>query len=73
MNKYELPKASPLRNRAFVFGVATSSYQIEGGVAEGGGLLRYGIHFVEDRAKSIKAIMVTLRVIITTVGSKILK
>lgn len=36
MNKYELPKASPLRSRAFVFGVATSSYQIEGGVAEGG-------------------------------------
>ncbi|WP_136482915.1 GH1 family beta-glucosidase [Vibrio sp. H11] len=36
MNKYELPQASQLRNRDFVFGVATSSYQIEGGVAEGG-------------------------------------
>ncbi|WNJ97642.1 GH1 family beta-glucosidase [Vibrio ruber] len=36
MNKYELPQDSQLRHKDFVFGVATSSYQIEGGVAEGG-------------------------------------
>lgn len=36
MNKYELPHSSRLRSSDFIFGVATSSYQIEGGVAEGG-------------------------------------
>lgn len=36
MNKYKLPKVSMLRNKEFIFGVATSSYQIEGGVNEGG-------------------------------------
>ncbi|MGO1296776.1 MAG: GH1 family beta-glucosidase [Vibrio sp.] len=36
MNKYELPQDSQLRKREFVFGVATSAYQIEGGVNEGG-------------------------------------
>ncbi|MGL6261220.1 GH1 family beta-glucosidase [Vibrio sp. WXL210] len=36
MNKYQLPQDSKLRTPEFVFGVATSSYQIEGGVKEGG-------------------------------------
>ncbi len=36
MNKYQLPKDSQLLTSEFVFGVATSSYQIEGGVNEGG-------------------------------------
>ncbi|WP_394243469.1 GH1 family beta-glucosidase [Vibrio astriarenae] len=36
MNKYQLPQDSKLRSPEFVFGVATSSYQIEGGVMEGG-------------------------------------
>ncbi|MDR9827725.1 GH1 family beta-glucosidase [Vibrio sp. FNV 38] len=36
MNKYQLPQDSQLRSADFVFGVATSSYQIEGGVMEGG-------------------------------------
>ncbi|MCK6264041.1 beta-glucosidase [Vibrio sp. ZSDE26] len=36
MNKYQLPSDSKLLQSDFVFGVATSSYQIEGGVAEGG-------------------------------------
>ncbi|MGF1697108.1 GH1 family beta-glucosidase [Vibrio lamellibrachiae] len=36
MNKYQLPNDSKLLQSDFVFGVATSSYQIEGGAAEGG-------------------------------------
>lgn len=36
INKYQLPKDSQLLTSEFVFGVATSSYQIEGGVNEGG-------------------------------------
>ncbi|PWI33413.1 beta-glucosidase [Vibrio albus] len=36
MNKYQLPSDSKLRSKEFVFGVATSSYQIEGAVREGG-------------------------------------
>lgn len=36
INKYQLPKDSVLLTPEFVFGVATSSYQIEGGVNEGG-------------------------------------
>lgn len=35
-NQYNLPKNSKMFNKDFVFGVATSSYQIEGGVNEGG-------------------------------------
>lgn len=36
MNQYQIPKDSTLRSKEFVFGVATSSYQIEGGIQEGG-------------------------------------
>lgn len=36
INKYQLPKDSALLTQDFVFGVATSSYQIEGGIHEGG-------------------------------------
>ncbi|MHA2940235.1 GH1 family beta-glucosidase [Vibrio sp. RC27] len=36
MNQYQLPTDSKLRRKEFVFGVATSSYQIEGGTSEGG-------------------------------------
>jgi beta-glucosidase len=36
MNQYQLPKDSKLRSKEFVFGVATSSYQIEGGTTAGG-------------------------------------
>ncbi|MGC9491624.1 GH1 family beta-glucosidase [Vibrio genomosp. F10] len=36
MNKYQLPSDSKLLQSDFVFGVATSSYQIEGGAAAGG-------------------------------------
>ncbi|ELP6739850.1 beta-glucosidase [Vibrio vulnificus] len=36
MNKYQLPQDSQLRQADFLFGVATSSYQIEGGAQLGG-------------------------------------
>ncbi len=36
MTTYQLPNDSALRQPEFVFGVATSSYQIEGGVNQGG-------------------------------------
>lgn len=36
MNKYQLPSDSNMLKSDFVFGVATSSYQIEGGATEGG-------------------------------------
>ncbi|EHY9857438.1 beta-glucosidase [Vibrio parahaemolyticus] len=36
MDKFSLPHDSKMLTRDFTFGVATSSYQIEGGVAEGG-------------------------------------
>ncbi|OEF05360.1 GH1 family beta-glucosidase [Vibrio genomosp. F10] len=36
MNKYQLPSDSKLLQSDFVFGVATSSYQIEGGATAGG-------------------------------------
>ncbi|WP_435235789.1 GH1 family beta-glucosidase [Psychromonas sp. PT13] len=34
--KYNLPTDSKMRDKSFVFGVATSAYQIEGAVTEGG-------------------------------------
>ncbi|MCG6283417.1 family 1 glycosylhydrolase, partial [Vibrio diabolicus] len=36
MNKDQLPQDSQLRQADFLFGVATSSYQIEGGAQLGG-------------------------------------
>ena len=36
MNKFQLPQDSKLRSPEFLFGVATSSYQIEGGAQLGG-------------------------------------
>ncbi|MEF1337600.1 family 1 glycosylhydrolase, partial [Vibrio rotiferianus] len=36
MNKFQLPQDSKMRCPEFLFGVATSSYQIEGGAQLGG-------------------------------------
>lgn len=36
MHSYQIPENSALRSPDFIFGVSTSSYQIEGGVHEGG-------------------------------------
>ncbi len=53
MNKFQLPEDSKMRRPEFLFGVATSSYQIEGGAQLGGRTHRFGIRFATSQAQLI--------------------
>lgn len=70
MNKYQLPQDSQLRQADFLFGVATSSYQIEGGAQLVAVPLRFGIPSATNPAQSTTWTMVMWRVTTSICGNK---
>ena len=72
INKYQLPKDSALP-QDFVFGVATSSYQIEGGIHEGGRTPSIWDTFCKVPGKVDKGDNGDVAVTTTICGSKISK